>query len=179
MTPSRRSYWLSMAALVVALPAALAVQCWGSVMDWRADHERRPISAVVGQPIDYAAASWTVTRFAKLPGREGRAVVLAEFQAAAPDPHGLSAVPCNVWLSDGAGREWRPTLFPDPVIRTLYPEAARKSLCGGPAFAAAEPGKPAMMVASFIIPVSARDLALSIALYSELPNYLNVSEPRN
>jgi len=179
MTPLRRSYWLSMAALVVALPAALAVQCWGSVVDWRADHERRPIAAVVGRSIDYAAASWTVTRLVRFSGREGRVVVLAEFQAVARDPRGLSALPCTVWLSDGDGREWRPTLFPGSVIRKLYPEAARRSLCGGPAFAAAEPGKPAMMVASFTVPASARDLTLSIALHSELPNYLKVSEPEN
>jgi hypothetical protein len=178
MTPSRRGYWLSMAALVVALPAALAARTWGDVKDWRAEHVRKPVPGAVGEPIDYAGASWTITRFIRLEGSQSRAVVLAEFEAVIPDPLALSAIPCQVRLSDDEGREWQPTFISDRAIRRLYPEASERSLCGGPAFAAAEPGKPARMVASFSIPASAHDLTLSITLYSARPQYLSFSEPR-
>lgn len=176
--PSRRSYWLSMAALTVALPAALAAQTWGDIKDWRMQHEREPVQAAAGQPVDYAGARWTVTRFTRLAGGEGRVVILAEFEAVAADPGALGAVPCEVQLVDGAGRQWQPTLFADPVVRKMYPESADRSLCGGPAFAAAGNGKPAKMAASFVIPASARNLELSIVLFSALPAYLSISEPQ-
>lgn len=175
---TRRSYRLSMTALVVVLPAALVVQTWGSIKDWRSQFLRQPLSATLGQPVDYAGASWTVTRITRLAGSEGNAVVLAEFEALATDPKALGAVPCKVRLSDGSGREWQPTLFADPMVRKQYPEAQQRSLCGGVAFAAAEPGKPARMAASFSIPPAASSLTLSIGLYSALPNHLSVSEPR-
>ena len=177
ITPLRRGYWLSMAALVVALPAALAARTWGDVKDWRAEHMRTPIPGAVGEPIGYAGASWTVTRFIRLAGSQSRVIVLAEFEAVIPDPQALGTVPCQVRISDDEGREWQPTFISDRAIRRLYPEASERSLCGGPAFAAAEPGKPAKMAASFSIP--AHDLTLSITLYSARPQYLNFSEPGN
>jgi hypothetical protein len=178
MTPPRRAYRLSLAALVVALPAALAAKVWGDVARWRAAHERAPIEAATGNPVDYAGARWTVTRFTRLAGGAGRAVVLAEFEAVSADPKALGAVPCEVGLSDGAGRKWQPALFADPVVQKMYPETTEMGLCGGPTFATAEPGKPAGMVASFVVPAAAKDLELSITLFSALPAYLSVSEPR-
>lgn len=178
MTPPRRAYWLSMAALVVVLPAALAVHVWGDAANWRAAHERAPIEAATGKPVDYAGARWTVTRFARLAGGAGRAVVLAEFEAVAANPQALAAVPCEVGLSDDAGRKWQPVLFADPVVSKMYPETAEMGLCGGPTFATAVPGKPARMMASFVVPAAAQDLKLSIALSSAAPAYLSVSEPR-
>ena len=175
---SRRGYWLSMAALVVALPAALAAQSWEDVRAWRAQHGREPVPAAVGQAIDYAGARWTVTRLTRLAGGQGHAVVLAEFEAATADPQAAGSSPCQVLLADGDGRTWQPVLFADPVVRKTYPEAEERSLCGGPAFAAAAPGKRALMAASFTVPASARDLTLSIAMLTALPAYLSVSEPR-
>ena len=163
---------------MIALPAALAARTWGDVKDWRAEHMRAPIPGAAGEPIDYAGASWTVTRFIRLAESQSRSVVLAEFEAILPDPQALSAIPCQVSLSDGEGREWQPTFISDRAIRQLYPDASERSLCGGPAFAGAEPGKPARMAASFSIPASARNLTLSITLYSARPQYLSFSEPQ-
>jgi hypothetical protein len=177
MRPPRRAYWLSMAALVVALPAAVAVQVWGNAVTWRTAHERVPVEAATGEPVDYAGARWTVTRFTRLAGSAGRAVVLAEFEAAIADPQALGAVPCVVGLSDADGRTWQPVLFADPIVQKMYPETTGMDLCGGPTFATAQAGKPARMTASFVIPASARDLKLSITLFSALPAYLSVSEP--
>jgi len=177
MTPPRRAYWLSVAALVAVLPVTLAVHVWGDVANWRAAYERTPVEAAAGRPVDYAGARWTVTRFTRLAGDAGRAVVLAEFEAAAADLKALGAVPCEVKLSDDASRKWDPVLFADPIVQKMYPETMDMGLCGGPTFAAAEPGKPARMAASFVIPASAKDLRLSITLFSALPAHLSVSEP--
>lgn len=176
--PFRRGYWASLAALAAALPAALAAHVWGDFQDWRALGGREPIPAQVGQPVDYAGARWTVTHIARLPADERRAVVLAEFQSEMPNPGALAGVPCEVTLSDGEGRKWQPAFLSDPVVRQRYPEAVDKPLCGGPTFAAAAPGKPAAMAATFSIPASAGQLTLSIALQPALPRYLSVSEPR-
>jgi hypothetical protein len=178
MTPSRRGYWLSMAALAVVLPATLAVSGWGSFVNWRMANVREPTTAQVGQKVDYAGAQWTVTRLTRLADGEGRAVVLAEFEATIPDPEALASVPCEIGLSDGEGRTWRPVFLGDPVVRAMYPEAMQRALCGGPSFAEAQGSEPVRMAASFSIPASARDLTLSIALLSALPAYLSVSEPQ-
>lgn len=177
MIPSR-GYWLSLAALIVVLPAALAAQGWQDVLAWRDEHRRDAVPATVGQGTDYAGARWTVTRLTRLAGGEGRAVVLAEFEALAADPKALGSAPCQVRLADGEGRRWQPVLFADPVVRKTHPEIAERSLCGGPAFAAAAAGKPALMAASFTIPASAKDLTLSIAMLTALPRYLKITEPR-
>lgn len=177
MTPARRGYWLSMAALAIALPATVAVSGWGSYVNWRTTHVREPIIAQVGQKVDYAGAQWTVTRLTRLAGGEGRAVVLAEFEATIPDPEALASVPCEIGLSDGEGRTWRPVFLGDPVVRAMYPEALQKALCGGPSFAEAQGSTPVKMAATFAIPASATDLTLSVALLSALPAYLSVSEP--
>ena len=178
MTPTRRSYWLSMAALVVALPATVAVQSWGSFVNWRLANVREPTMARMGQTVDYAGAQWTVTRLTRLAGGEGRAVVLAEFEATIPDPEAFASIPCEIGLSDGEGRTWRPVFLGDPAVRKMYPEALQRALCGGPSFAGAQGDEPVKMAASFAIPASARDLRLSIALLSALPAYLSVSEPQ-
>ena len=178
MTPSRRGYWLSMAALAVVLPATLAVSGWGSFVNWRAVNVREPTAAQVGQKVDYAGAQWTVTRLTRLAGGEGRAVVLAEFEATIPDPKAFANIPCEIGLSDGEGRTWRPVFLDDPAVKAMYPEATHRALCGGPSFAEAQGGEPVRMAASFAIPASARDLKLSVALLSALPAYLSVSEPQ-
>ena len=54
MMSARRGYWLSVAALVVALPVAVAVQGWGAFSDWRSQNERVPVPGEAGQPVDYA-----------------------------------------------------------------------------------------------------------------------------
>jgi hypothetical protein len=178
MTPVRRGHWLSMAALAIALPATLAVHGWGAFVNWRMANGREPTTAEVGQKVDYAGAQWTVTRLTRLAGGEGRAVVLAEFEATIPDPKAFASDPCEIGLSDGEGRTWRPVFLGDPVVRAMYPEAMQRALCGGPSFAEARSGEPVRMAASFSIPASARDLTLSVALLSTLPAYLSVSEPQ-
>ena len=176
--PSRKGYWLSLALLFVAVPGTLAVRTWKDVRTWRSQHERQAEQGEVGKPVDYAGARWTVTRFTRLAGKNGSVAVLAEFEAAAADPKALAATPCDVSLSDGAGRTWHQTIFSDPAIRKQYPETASLGLCGGPTFATTQKGAPAKMVATFSIPAAATGLSLSITLYSALPRYLSISEPK-
>jgi hypothetical protein len=111
-------------------------------------------------------------------GENGSAAVLAEFEATVADPGALASTPCQVRLSDETGRIWHQTVFSDPIIRKQCPETASLGLCGGPTFATTQKGRPAKMVATFSVPASATGLHLSIALYSALPRYLSIGEPK-
>jgi hypothetical protein len=178
MMPSRKGYWISLALLLAAVPVALTIKTWDDIQTWRSQHERQAEPGEVGKPVGYAGAQWTVTRFTRMAGENGSAAVLAEFEAMTADPGALASTPCRVRLSDEAGRTWHQTVFADPVIGKRYPETASLGLCGGPTFATTERGKPAKMVATFSVPVTATGLHLSIALYSALPRYLSISEPK-
>jgi hypothetical protein len=167
-----------LAVLVVAVPAALTIKTWKDIRTWRSQHEWQAEPGEVGKPIHYAGAQWTVTRFTRMAGENGSAAVLAEFEATIADPRALASTPCQVRLSDEAGRIWHQTVFADPVIRKQYPETASLGLCGGPTFATTQKGQPAKMVATFSVPATAAKLHLSIALYSALPHYLSISEPK-
>ncbi len=78
----RRRYWLSLAALVVVLPAAVLAHTWGSLTQWWANNDRDPIEVERGTAQPYAGAEWRMTGLSVLPiGSTGRSVVLAEFEA--------------------------------------------------------------------------------------------------
>ncbi|MEQ1955790.1 hypothetical protein [Mesorhizobium sp. CN2-181] len=179
VTPGgRRGYRLSLAALAIALPAALLVESWGSVREWRARHERAPVEAVQGQPVRYAGAEWRLTRLERIAGGSPeRTIMLAEFEAVPDDPAALAEVPCAVALTDGLGRQWNATFVADRVVRRAYPRAADKPGCGGPTFGALAKGAKAEMAATFVVPATADDIALSVTMASALPRYLRFSAP--
>ncbi|MDQ6434858.1 hypothetical protein RB623_12445 [Mesorhizobium sp. LHD-90] len=171
---SRRGYWLCLAGLLVALPAALAVKSWGSVREWRAQNLRTAVEVTDGQPVRYAGAEWTFSGLRKLHGGE-RTIVLAEFEALPDDPAALGQVPCDVQLTDGLGRSWSPHFLTDPIVRKSAPRAAEKRLCGGPTFEETPKGTKAEMAATFVVPASAENLSLTLTMASARPQYLRFS----
>ena len=172
----RRGYWLSVAALVVALPAAIGVHSWGSIREWRARNHRTPVEAELGSQIRYAGAEWKLTRLERIAGESpDRIIMLAEFEAVPDDPAALAEVPCGVALTDGLGRTWRSTFIPDRVVRRAYPQAADKPGCGGPTFGALAKGAKAEMAATFVVPASAQHIALTVTMNSARPQFLRFS----
>ncbi|MGB3386895.1 MAG: hypothetical protein WBA88_02825 [Pseudaminobacter sp.] len=169
----RRHYWLSLAALVVVLPAAVLVSSWGSLKQWRTNHYRVPI-AVERQAIQrYAGADWKLSSLTRLPGSTGESsVMLVEIEAVVDDPALLVTSPCEIALSDEQGRIWKPGFLTEPIVRELHPEAANKPRCGSLAFEGAGKGARVGMAETFTVPATAEDFALSIIISGALPDYL-------
>ena len=169
----RRSYWLSLAALVVVLPVAILVHSWGSLSQWWASNNRDPIIAERGAAQRYAGAEWRLTGLSVLPGGAAdRAVVLAEFEAKIEDPASLLESPCIVALTDAGGRRWQPRFTSERIVRELRPESAEKPRCGGLAFEGAQAGAVARMAETFVVPAKVEGLALSVIMPNALPGNL-------
>ena len=108
VTPRRRAFWLSLAALVLVLPASLAVRAKDSARAWQNEYSHTPIDAAIGQPVDYAGVEWTVTRLERLFSANGASIVLAVFEASGQNLKELAEAPCQVSLGDGEGRTTTP-----------------------------------------------------------------------
>ena len=167
----RRRYWFSLVALAIVLPAAILVNSWDSLSEWRSRNRHTPLAVERGATQRYAGAQWQLTSLARLSGRQTDAIpVVAEFEAAVDDPQLLRNGPCVVVLTDDRGRRWQPTFLPARTVRQARPEAVDKPRCG--AFPNAEKGRTIVMAATFTVPDSATGLVLSVTVAGARPEYL-------
>jgi hypothetical protein len=167
----RRRYWLSLAALAVVLPAAIVVNAWDSLSEWRRGRLSTPIAVERGAVQAYAGAQWRLAALTRLPGTApDTTLIVAEFDAAVDDPALLQAGPCAVALVDDKGRRWLPAFLPGRAVRQGRPSAADKPRCYG--LARAEKGKMTAMAETFTVPESAAGLALSVSIGGARPAYL-------
>lgn len=171
MTGERRRYWLSLAALAVVLPAAIAVNSWQSLTEWRRSQWQQPIAVARGTGQSYAGAEWRLTGLTRLPGETpDTALIVAEFDASVDDPVLLQAGRCTVAITDDKGRRWLPTFATGRALRRGRPAAADKPRCYG--LTQAEKGKTIAMAESFTVPEGAAGLALAIGIGGAMPAYL-------
>lgn len=167
----RRRYWFSLAALAIVLPAAILVNSWDNLWEWRSRNSRTPLTVERGATQRYAGAQWQLTSLTRLPeGPTDTIPIVAEFEAAVDDPELLRKGPCAVVLTDDQGRRWQPTFLPARTVRQARPEAVDKPRCI--AFPNAEKGRTIMMAASFTVPGSATGLLLSVTVAGARPEYL-------
>ncbi len=168
----RRRYWLSLAALLVVLPATIAVHSWDSVAAWRSRYDRDPIAVVTGATQNYAGAEWQLTSLSRLPGRSpDETVVLAQFEATV-DAEIEAGNFCQVVLTDAEGRRWQPVFLGERIVREMHPEAVDKPRCMTTQFETLAKGSRAKMAETFIVPDAANDLALNVTMTGALPQYL-------
>jgi hypothetical protein len=167
----RRRYWLSLAALAVVLPAAVVVNAWDSLSEWRRGRLSTPITVERDAVQAYAGAQWRLVGLTRLPGTTpDTTLIVAEFDAAVDDPALLQAGPCAVALTDDKGRRWLPAFLPGRAVRQGRPSAADKPRCHG--LARAEKGKTIAMAETFTVPAGAADLALSLSIGGARPAHL-------
>ena len=167
----RRRYWLSLAALAVVLPAAIVVNSWDSLSEWRRGRLSTPIAVERDAVQAYAGAQWRLVGLTRLPGATpDTTLIVAEFDAAVDDPALLQAGPCAVALTDDKGRRWLPAFLPGRAVRQGRPSAADKPRCHG--LARAEKGKTIAMAETFTVPASASGLALSVSIGGARPAHL-------
>jgi hypothetical protein len=170
-TGERRRYWLSVAALAIALPLAIVVNSWESAGVWRGHNIRAPLVVERGTVQRYAGAQWRLTGLTRLPeGSADANLIVAEFEAAIDDPELLREGPCEVLLTDDKRRRWQPAFIPPRTVRQARPLAADKPRCG--ALLKAEKGKTIMMAEAFTVPVSASGLKVFVTIAAARPAYL-------
>jgi hypothetical protein len=167
----RRRYRFSLVALAIVMPAAIFVNSWDSLSEWRSRNSRTPLAVERGTTQRYAGAQWQLRSLTRLPeGPADTIPIVAEFEASVDDPELLRKGPCVVVLTDDRGRRWQPTFLPARAVRQARPEAVDKPRCG--AFPNADKGRTIMMAATFTVPGSATGLALSVTVAGARPEYL-------
>ncbi len=167
----RRRYWLSVAALAIALPAAIAIHAGQSAWEWRLSNVGTPLAVARGATQPYAGAQWQLTALTRLrDAAPGTNAVVAEFEAAVDTPDLLHKGVCKVVLVDDKGRRWQPAFIASRVVRGGRPGADGKPRCGS--LMRAETGKTVAMAETFIVPESATGLALTVTIGTAWPDYL-------
>ena len=168
----RRRYWLSVAALAVVLPAAIAVHSRATATNWWSLNNREPITVATGATQSYAGAEWQLTSLSRLPGNRADAVVvLAQFEARVDtkfEPGNF----CQVALTDAKGRRWLPVFLGERIVRKMHPEAVGKPGCTSTLFETLAKDSRIKMAETFVVPDAANDLALNVTMTGALPRYL-------
>lgn len=159
----KRTFWICLLALVVALPLAFVVRAWESLREghWLATQKAETV-VEDGARQAFAGGQWKLLDMRRLPRSNDARVILTEFEASPTDPAVLSQGACRVRLIDSEGRRFEPVTLTEPIVREMYPEVAERPRCGVLAFTDAKTGATVRMAESFIVPAEARDLSLRI-----------------
>lgn len=169
----KRIRWLSLAALLVLLPAALWLRSNENFAAWRADQEREPVIAGPGKPVRYGGAEWRLEGLYQLPRKDGAsAFILAEFEARIEDPSAFAAGMCRVRLSDRGEKRWSPQFLVPSVIRKARPSIDERSTCGAATIKPLKTGDMVKMAETFIAPADLTKFDLTISEANVRPAYL-------
>jgi hypothetical protein len=169
----RRFFWGSLAALLVAIPGAIAVRGYDSALAWRADQELYPQIAEPGRPIRYGGAEWRLEGLYQLVGQDkASAYILAEFEAKIDDPAAFAAGACQIALTDRGEKRWLPQFLPPHEVRKARPSIAERPTCGGVTIKALKAGEIVKMAEIFRAPASITKFDLTISSADLRPRYL-------
>lgn len=169
----RRYFWGSLAALLVAVPAALALRGYDSALAWRANQELYPLIAEPGKPVRYGGAEWRLEGLYQLVGKDGKsAYILAEFEAKIDNPEAFAAGACQIALTDRGEKRWSPQFLPPYEVRKARPSLEERSTCGGATIKPIKVGETVKMAEIFRAPVDITKFDLAISSATLRPRYL-------
>jgi hypothetical protein len=186
VTGARRSWWrrngIGLVAVVVLVPATLAVTFSAEWGRYYADRPSQPITVAAGERADYAGAGWQVLDSRRIAGTsdEGAEVGLRAgtdlvVVTVAVSPHDLGADGtspyCDLQLNELRGgevvRSWKDASFAD-----LDYESAPDALTG----CSSEETGDYTFETLFVVPSGASgDLAVQLESVDELPRYLRLA----
>jgi hypothetical protein len=165
MSRERRIRTLSLAALVVLLPAALWTDAHEDVSGAWQHHAFKPIDAARSSTTQFAGLQW---RLISLDERENvktpdRREITVRVQVELDTPDALQALRrCQAYLEDSTGRRWSP-----------LPSINRQLSCSQLGWRAAADRTPAQLTERFAVPSArAADVGLIIVMPDERPRYL-------
>lgn len=169
----RRIFWGSLAALIVAIPATLAVRGYDSALTWWSDQEFYPLIAEPGKPVRYGGAEWRLEGLYQLVGQDQKsAFILAEFEAKIDDPAAFAAGPCQIALTDRGEKRWAPQFLTPYDVRKARPSIDERSTCNSAASKPMKPGETVKMAETFRAPAEITKFDLAISQLTSRPSYL-------
>lgn len=169
----KRVFWGCLAALLVAIPAALALRGYDSALAWRTNQELYPLVAEPGKPIRYGGAEWRLEGLYQLIGQDNKsAFILAEFEARIDDPTAFAAGACQIALSDRGERRWSPQFTTPREVRKARPSIDERETCGGATIKPLKAGETVKMAETFRAPADITKFDLAISQVTLRPTYL-------
>ncbi|MFZ5673028.1 MAG: hypothetical protein ACOZAM_08695 [Pseudomonadota bacterium] len=169
----RRIFWASLAVLLVAVPAALALRGYDSALAWRANQEFYPLVSEPGKPLRYGAAEWRLEGLYQLIGQDKTsAYILAEFEAKIDDPAVFAAGLCEIALTDRGERRWLPQFTTPREVRKARPSIDQRETCGGATIKSLKAGETVKMKEIFRAPAGITKFDLAISQAALRPSYL-------
>lgn len=167
----RKIWWLSLASLPILVAAAVTINAWRNIGEYR---HRIETDIVQGAPDpDYAGARWRLDQ-ARLIG-DGRdtqvrfpgemRLVIVRMEAKAMQDIGSSWGQCEVSLTDGTGRRWLPldVILSADISRDLDPEQEPLDGCSAASLSPPLQDQSTVIEEKFVVPASAVP-ALSVRL---------------
>ncbi|QND51646.1 hypothetical protein HB779_06845 [Phyllobacterium sp. 628] len=168
----RRSLW----ALLLIVPAALAVRSYDDIKEMSKYNNLLPIDVAAGQSVHYGGSDWqfaelrTVTEGIKpksLP--ENTVPVVARFIVEIGDTDLKNLwLMCGIRLVDPSGRSWSPTSVPG-----MPRPAAGIETCQSTAFSEVSRGMRRVVEETYLVPANvAATVHVELGMHSERPRYL-------
>ncbi|MDV3251191.1 hypothetical protein DevBK_07620 [Devosia sp. BK] len=167
----RKIRWLSFASLPVLVAAAIGINAWRNVDEYRHRIET-DVQPGPTEP-DYAGATWRIAQARLIgDGRDTEVVlpgemrlVIVRLSATATQTIGEGWGQCEVSLGDGTGRRWLPldVVLSDDLSRDLDPAAEPLDGCGIKSLNPPAANETATIEEKFVVPASAVP-ALSVTL---------------
>lgn len=169
----RKAYWLSLAALLVALPATIAFRSYDSALAWYQQQELDPILAETGKAVAYGGAEWRLEGIYQLRQKDDdAAIILAEFEARITDPASFAAGACQIRLSDRGDKRWTPLFLMPAEIRKARASVSDRSTCGGATIKPLKAGDMVKMAEAFSAPAELSKFDLTISQATMRPAFL-------
>jgi hypothetical protein len=169
----RRMRWLSLAALLVLLPAAIWVRSYNGVSNWRAEQDLDPLIAEPGKTMLYGGAEWRLEGLYQLRQDDKKsAIILAEFEAKIKDPAAFAGGLCRVKLSDRGNRRWAPQFLTPYEVRKARPSIDERVTCGSATIKPLKADETVKMAETFRAPAELTKFDLMISAANYRPAYL-------
>jgi hypothetical protein len=159
----RRIWWLSLASLPFLVAAALVINAWRNIEDYR--HRIETDVEQGGGQLDYAGATWRLEKVrligdgrdtqVRFPGQMRLVVVRMVATATRDIADGWGQ--CEVSLTDGTGRRWLPldVSLSSDISRDLEPGNEPVKGCGITSLDPPQKDHAALIEEKFVVPADA------------------------
>jgi hypothetical protein len=156
-------WWLSLASVLPLVAAAFVINAWRNIEDY--SHRIEASITQGSDDIDYADASWRIEKVRllgdgrdtqlKLPGQ--MRLVIVRMVATATRDIGDGWGQCEISLTDGAGRRWRPldVNLSNDISRDLEPKKDPVRGCGITSLTPPAKNHAVLIEEKFVVPADA------------------------
>lgn len=179
-TPAERRWWLrSLLALVVLVPAGLAVMSYDSVKELLGNQDLFAKDVAWDSKAGFGGSDWQLTDLRAALGRSDIAPdvvpVLVDLTVTIGEADLQTLwLGCRVMLIDAAGRRWLPT------VAVSFRQTDDAKTCNSAVFSGAKSGDVLKIRETFLVPKDATaTIRPAVGVASERPTFLLFERPRN